>query len=111
MGMVLTLYLISANVYNAVEGPDNRGFSYIELWYIGAQFPILLAICEYGVILYMKKNEKKRDNQNQALNLDKSVLSLDERIKKLDSVTMKTSFIYFSLFSSLYWIILTTKAQ
>ena len=40
--MVLTLYLISANVYNSVDAPNSRGFSYIEIWMIGVQIPILL---------------------------------------------------------------------
>ena len=34
-------------------------FSYTELWFIGSQFPILLALCEYGFVLYWKKIEKK----------------------------------------------------
>ena len=59
MGMVITLYLISANVYNSVEAPIGRGFSYIELWMVGTQFPILLALCEYGFILYLTKTNKK----------------------------------------------------
>ena len=42
--MIVTLYLISANVYNSVEGPKSRGFSYIEFWMIGTQAPILLAL-------------------------------------------------------------------
>ena len=59
MGMIITLYLISANVYNSVEAPIGRGFSYIELWMVGTQFPILLALCEYGFILYLTKLNKK----------------------------------------------------
>mgnify|MGYP001338888313 CR=1 FL=1 len=55
--MIVTLYLIFANVYNAVEAPDDRGFSYIEVWTLGSQVPILLAFCEYGYILYLKKIE------------------------------------------------------
>ena len=42
MGLLVTLYLISANVYNSVSAPPGRGFSYIELWAIGMQFPLLL---------------------------------------------------------------------
>ena len=59
MGMIVTLYLISANVYNSVEAPDGRGFSYIEKWMIGTQFPILLALCQYGFVLHLKKVDKK----------------------------------------------------
>ena len=58
MGMIVTLYLISANVYNSVEAPKDRGFSYIELWMVGTQFPILLALCEYGIVLYLQKVEQ-----------------------------------------------------
>ena len=63
--MIVTLYLISANVYNSVEAPDGRGISYIEVWMVGTQFPILLALCEYGFVLYLKKVEEKLP-KNQA---------------------------------------------
>ena len=59
MGMILTLFLISANVYNSVEAPDDSGFSYIDIWMVGTQFPILLALCQYGFVLYLKKIDKK----------------------------------------------------
>ncbi len=68
MGMIVTLYLISANVYNSVDAPNGRGFSYIEIWMLGAQFPILLALCEYGFILYLKKVAKKSE-EDQTMNL------------------------------------------
>ena len=42
-------------MYNSVEAPTQRGFSYIEIWLIGIQIPILVAIFEYGTILAMKK--------------------------------------------------------
>ena len=122
MGMIVTLYLISANVYNSVEAPDGRGFSYIELWMVGTQFPILLALCQYGLILCLKKFEKKslknpankikssannplssELNENQMLNLDNPKPDLDERIKKLDVGTMIFSMIYFITFVSVYW--------
>ena len=66
MGMIVTLYLISANVYNSVEAPKGRGFSYIEIWMVGTQFPILLALCQYGFVLYLKKVDKKVLTENQA---------------------------------------------
>ena len=130
MGMIVTLYLISANVYNSVEAPNDRGFSYIELWMVGTQFPILLALCEYGIVLYLKKVEKscrlvtcpatalsmklKRPNDrsppelnaNQMLNLDEPKPDLDERIKKLDFATMLFSLIYFITFVLLYLTVL-----
>ena len=89
MGMVVTLYLISANVYNSVEAPNNRGFSYIEIWMIGSQIPILLALLEYGFILYLKKIQLHSN--------------LDKKIKKLDFAAMIFSLFYFLSFASAYW--------
>ena len=90
MGMIVTLYLISTNVYNSVKAPDSRGFSYIEIWMIGTQIPILLALVEYGFILHLKKISKQ---------------NLDDKIKKLDYATMIISFIYFIVFTTIYWIV------
>ena len=68
--MIVTLYLISAVVYNAVDAPRDRGFSNIEVWMLGAQFPILLALSEYGFVLYLKKHANKGQNQVQTLTTD-----------------------------------------
>ena len=86
MGMIVTLYLISANVYNHVDAPRGRGFSYIEIWMLGSQFPILLALFEYGLILLFKKIDKKSDMQ----------------IKKFDFAAMIISFLIFLTFSLVY---------
>ena len=107
--MIVTLYLISANVYNSVDAPKGRGFSYIELWMLGSQFPILLALCEYGFVLYLKKIAKKMDEQ--MIDLDEisnteTEEELENRIKRFDFTTMICSFIFFTVFASLYWIIL-----
>ena len=100
MGMVVTLYLISANVYNSVDAPKSRGFSYIEIWMFGSQFPILLALFEYGFVLYLKKVVKIAD-QDEAKNFE-------EKIKKLDLVTMIFSLCFFMIFASIYWIVALT---
>ena len=55
LGLLVTLYLIATNVYNSVKAPAKRGFSYIEIWIIGIQIPILVAIFEYGILLGLKK--------------------------------------------------------
>ena len=104
--MILTLYLISANVYNSVDAPSNRGFSYIEVWMLGTQFPILLALFEYGLVLYWKKIAKPLDDQNQRMNFDDSKQNIDERIKWIDFVTMTISLIFIISFTSIYWILL-----
>ena len=68
--MIVTLYLTSAIVYNAVDAPRSRGFSNIEVWMLGAQFPILLALSEYGFVLYLKKHANKGQNQVQTQTTD-----------------------------------------
>ena len=123
--MIVTLYLISAIVYNAVDAPRARGFSNIEVWMLGAQFPILLALCEYGFVLYLKKYAIKALNQVQKTTLNQNQVQtmtpdqnqvksmtpedqgvkLDERIKRLDSATMIFSFLLFTTFSLIYWIV------
>ena len=108
MGMIVTLYLISANVYNAVDAPQGRGFSNIEVWMIGAQIPILLALWEYGFILYLKKHANKDKNQVQTMTAEDQVVKLDERIKQMDSATMIFSFLFFTTFALVYWITLST---
>ena len=100
MGMIVTLYLISANVYSSVEAPKARGFSYIEVWMIGTQFPILLALFEYGLILYWKKMAKNTDDENDI----ESKQLLDKKIKYLDFATMILSLVSFIVFAILYWI-------
>ena len=102
MGMIVMLYLISANVYNSVEANKNRGFSFIEVWMIGTQIPILLALCEYGFILYLKKMFKEKDTQ-----IDKPRPCLDEKIKKLDFAAMIFSLFYFIIFACTYTIVVS----
>ena len=106
MGMIVTLYLISANVYNSVDAPKGRGFSYIELWMLGTQFPILIALLEYGYILYLYKFANNAlDHKIKPMDLKMSNPELDKRIKRLDFATMKFSFFSFITFASIYWII------
>ena len=109
MGMIVTLYLISANVYNSVDAPSNRGFSFIEIWMIGTQIPILLALCEYGFVLHLKRIAKESEDQVETMNQDDSGKSLDERIKKLDYASLIFSLLYLITFVSVYWIIAHVK--
>ena len=104
MGMLVMLYLISANVYNAVGAPVTRGFSYIEVWILGTQAPILLALFEYGFILHLKKVTKNKTTDE--INHDDLELDLDEKIKKLDYATMIFSLVSTSAFVFIYWTFL-----
>ena len=54
MGLLVTLFLISSNTYNSLNIPQDRGFSYIEIWLIGTQGNILVALFEYAFILACK---------------------------------------------------------
>ena len=62
LGLLVTLYLIATNVYNSVKAPPKRGFSYIEIWMIGVQIPILTGLTEYGVLLALKKYHQDEKN-------------------------------------------------
>ena len=59
--MLITLILILANIYNSVKAPAQRGFSYIEIWMIGVQIPILVGIFEYAILLALKKYHNGKD--------------------------------------------------
>ena len=103
--MVLTLYLISTNVYNSVDAPSARGFSYIEVWMLGTQLPILLALLEYGFVLCYKKINYKMMDETQVTIQEDSLLELnDKRIRMLDFGTMIFSFAYFIIFATFYWL-------
>ena len=93
---------------------------------LGAQFPILLALCEYGFVLYLKKyaNKDQKHVQVQTISYDPNQvrtvstdqnqfqtttpqdqgLKLDDKIKRLDSVTMILSFLFFATFALIYWV-------
>ena len=55
LGLIVTLLLISTNAYNALDAPNDRGVSYIEIWMIGTITPILLALLEFGLLLTLEK--------------------------------------------------------
>ena len=70
------------------KAPQNRGFSFIEIWFVGIQAPIFLAILEYGILLGIKKFWP--DKELVFKNVDLSMLSL--------------STIYLLVFNSFYWL-------
>ena len=90
--MIVTLFLISTNVYNSVDAPHGRGFSYIEMWKLGMQVPIIVAIIEYSVILGLNKFLDKYD---------------DLYFNNVDKITQIISAAYFIIFNFVYWIILS----
>ena len=66
LGFLVMLYLISVNTYNSLDAPIKRGFSNIDLWFIGIELTIIFGILEFGSILCFKKitdyKEKRFDN-------------------------------------------------
>ena len=102
MGLLVTLFLISVNVYNRVEAPSQRGMSFIEIWILGTQLPILIALLEYGVILAIKK-KSKNSSELDMLNLSKA-----EDVQKFDNGALIFSIVYFVLFQVTYWTIALT---
>ena len=121
MGMLVTLHLISVNVYTSISAPPERGFSYIELWMIGMQLPICVALVEYSIILGLKKfwkNSNEDDDYSKLLNNSKifSIRQTNDKelktklnhypIKNIDKIFLVLSIVYFIIFSLCYWILL-----
>ena len=55
-----------------MKAPAERGFSYIEIWMIGIQIPILTGLIEYGVLLSFKKysqEDKEISNPKEEKNV------------------------------------------
>merc|ERR1712078_869639 len=55
------LFLIITSIHANVDGPSARGFSYIEVWYVGMFMPIVIAIVEYAIILAIIKFKEAKD--------------------------------------------------
>ena len=93
MGLLVTLHLITANVYNSVDGPKNRGFSYIEIWMIFNQFIICFAIMEFVCILaFVKYFCRQHDSKTH-----------EAKIKKLDFITFLISMMMYLIFNIFFW--------
>ena len=113
---MVTLYLIAANVYGTVEAPKGRGFSYIEVWMVGIQVTILVALFEYALILALNRNVREMKHeitqvhsvQDQSARKDESQIEKNERkIKLMDRCTEIGSAIFFLLFNICYWLFAT----
>ena len=81
----------------------------MEVWIMGSQGTILLAIIEYGFILMWKKFENKAPSKVSPI-VDKDEekmwknLSLNEKIKRVDIISIIVSGMFFLLFNIIYWI-------
>ena len=107
--MLVTLFLISTNVYSSINAPPERGFSYIELWIVGMFLPIGFALVEYSIILGMKKYQNNKNQKlfinrktNEGLNSNQD----DIIFKKVDKAFSVLSTLYLIIFCLCYWILL-----
>ena len=108
--MLVTLFLISTNVYSSIDAPPGRGFSYIEFWMVGMFLPISFALVEYSIILGVKKYQNvvkspklfinRKTNEGLKTNQD------DTTFKNMDKAFSVLSAIYFIIFCLCYWIFL-----
>ena len=118
MGLLLTLFLISSNVYNSLKAPQKRGFSYAEVWIFGVYFPIILAVLEYGAILAWKKYFEIDSTSGLKIikTVGKSSSSSFGNFFFIQLITFPTLFsdmasffissIFFLVFNIVYWIFL-----
>ena len=113
LGLLVTLQLIVTNVFNSVKAPTKRGFSFVEIWMVGVQIPILIGIFEYGIILAMKKSQLEKETfiikigngtnvLNKTMIADKDVgwINFD---KLVDKWTFILSLIFIVTFNLIYW--------
>ena len=98
MGMLVTSFLIVTGIYNTVDAPASRGFSFIEQWYIGVQAPIIFAILQYGFILAVMKYIGP---QNE-IKMMEEAMTVEAALKKLDLVCVCFSFTIIVIFNSYF---------
>ena len=87
LGLIVTLLLISTNAYNALDAPNDRGVSYIEIWMIGTITPILLALLQFGILLTLEK-----------------FMGYEKRMKLWDLVAIVLVLTFDIVFQSYFWI-------
>ena len=117
---MITLELITTNTYNSVKAPSGRGFSYIEIWLLGVQIPIILAIVEYGILLTMKRMQKKDNGQvkiqvihsgNHPQIREKAIWDLDQMGKTMDKWSFISSLFFIIIFIIVYWSVALTRSK
>lgn len=118
LGMLLTLCLISTNIYVSVDAPPQRGLSYIEIWFVGMQSMILLAIIEYSIILGMKKyrlNKDEKENKVDVIVVKTKHVKVAPKLEKesiatlaykMDVISFSISIIFYLIFCVCYWLLL-----
>ena len=111
LGLLVTLNLILMNVYNSVNAPTKRGFSFIEVWLLGVEIPFLVGILEYGMILSVRKykSKKKATSVINVRTAQSPKILADEEFdwnslsKSLDKWTFIGSILFIMIFNIVYW--------
>ena len=111
LGLLVTLNLILMNVYNSVNAPTKRGFSFIEVWLLGVEIPFLVGILEYGMILSVRKykSKKKATSVINVRTAQSPKILADEEFdwnslsKSLDKWTFIGSILFLMIFNIVYW--------
>ena len=99
MGLIVTLFLILINTYKSVNAPQARGFSFIEIWYIGIQIPIVFAFLEYAIILA----STRKYGLERELKLGNQLIRVQEILSIVDQVSFWISVLYLVIFNLIYW--------
>ena len=108
----MTLDLIATNVYNSVKAPTKRGFSYIEIWMIGVQIPILLGIFEYAILLTLKKYWQGKVKKAVIISSEGSVKGIpnndnksnwEDLERRIDKCTFVSALLFIIIFNVVYW--------
>ena len=111
LGLLVTLNLILMNVYNSVNAPTKRGFSFIEVWLLGVEIPFLVGILEYGMLLSVRKykSKKKATSVINVRTAQSPKILADEEFdwnslsKSLDKWTFIGSILFIVIFNIVYW--------
>ena len=106
MGMLVTIFLVVTAIYGSVEAPPLRGFSYIELWYIGVQIPIIFALIEYGITLAILKY----NGTDTQLKYFAEGTTTGEVSKIVDFLSFCLSFAFIVIYDSSYLIYVSNTA-
>ena len=99
MGMLVVLFLIITNIHASVEGPSSRGFSFIEVWYVGMFTPIVIAIAEYAAILAALKYKTELQYDTEVY----GKIKMKRLIAHIDMTFLCMSFAFMVLFIMYYY--------
>ena len=83
--------------------------SWLLLWFVGMQIPIIFGIMEYAMLLTMKRNLPIKSTEiikvqpTESFNQDKNQFDFDNFSKKIDKWTLIGCLIYIIIFTAAYW--------